>query len=138
MKLAERGCTEGREKIEPSNFKYNWKTDLWKIFSHPCPTLEKNGRFMRRVSCDLEGLAGLSGSGSGVCDGLSGPAGVPRVPGLWSMAKEGLGTLRLLGLGAHGGAAEDRLGPRESLGTTVHRLRTRQSRHAGPGADRMV
>lgn len=92
------------KKIELSNFKYNWKTDLWKIFSHPSPTLEKNGRFMWRASCDLEGLAGLSGGGSGGCDGLSGPSGGPRVPGLWSMAKEGLGTLRPLGLGAHGGA----------------------------------
>lgn len=56
---------EGK-KNELSNFKYNWKTDLWKIFSHPSPTLEKNGRFMLRVSRDLEGLAGLSGGGSGV------------------------------------------------------------------------
>lgn len=51
-----------------------------------------------------------------MCGGLSGPSGRPGVPGLWSMATEGLGTLRLLGLGAHGGAAEDRPGPRESLG----------------------
>jgi hypothetical protein len=50
MKLAERGCTEGRQKKknELSNFKYNWKTDLWKIFSHPSPKLRKNGRFMPR------------------------------------------------------------------------------------------
>lgn len=54
------------KKSELSNFKYNWKTDLWKIFSHLSPTLEKNGCFMPKVSGDLEGLAGLSGGGTGV------------------------------------------------------------------------
>lgn len=57
---------EAKKKKELSNFKYNWKTDLWKIFSHPSPMLEKNGRFMLRVSRDLKGLAGLSGGGGGV------------------------------------------------------------------------
>lgn len=66
MKLAELGCTEGQKKKELSNFKYNWKTDLRKIFSHPSPMLEKNGCFMLRVSRDLKGLAGLSGGGGGV------------------------------------------------------------------------
>lgn len=55
-----------KKKNELSNFKYNWKTDLWKIFSHLSPTLKKNGCFMLKVSGDLEGLAGLSGGGTGV------------------------------------------------------------------------
>lgn len=55
-----------KKKNELSSFKYNWKTDLWKIFSHLSPTLGKNGRFMLRVSGDLEELAGLSGGGSRV------------------------------------------------------------------------
>lgn len=52
-----------KKRNELSNFKYNWKTDLWKIFSHLSPTLWKNECFMLRVSGDLEELAGLSGGG---------------------------------------------------------------------------
>lgn len=75
--ISRNGCTEGRQKKrnELSNFKYNWKTDLWKIFSHLSPTLGKNGRFMLRVCGDLEELAGLSGGRNEQRDGLSGPSG---------------------------------------------------------------
>lgn len=35
METGKRGA--GACEREGENFKYNWKTDLWKIFSHPGP-----------------------------------------------------------------------------------------------------